>query len=335
MEFKEETFLVPGNQNRERLDTYLAEKLSQSSRSQIQKLIKSGLVTVNGRAAKANHLIRPSEVLVVRIPRSESPDILPESIPLDIVFEDPSLIVVNKPPGMVVHPAYGHQTGTLVHALLAHCGTLSGINDPARPGIVHRLDMDTSGLLVAAKNDHVHRQLAVQFHEKSVQREYIALVWGTVRPRHGTIETYLSRSVSDRRKIAVSGQGKKAVTHYRVMESFHLFSLLSLRLGTGRTHQIRVHLDHIGHPVFGDQTYGGRGRKLGGLNRTETALAIEWLESMPRQALHARTLGFIHPETGEALLFESELPKDMSGLLERVRSAEALFKQGSHQRGAT
>jgi 23S rRNA pseudouridine1911/1915/1917 synthase len=237
------------------------------------------------------------------------------------------LIIVNKPPGMVVHPAYGHQTGTLVHALLAHCGFLSGVNDPSRPGIVHRLDMDTSGLLVAAKNDQVHRKLALQFHEKSVQREYIALVWGAVRPKQGTIETFLSRSVSDRRKIAVAGHGKKAVTHYRVIESFHLFSLLSLRLGTGRTHQIRVHLSYIGHPVFGDQTYGGRGRKLGGLNRAETALAVEWLEAMPRQALHARTLGFIHPETGEALSFESGLPPDMTVLLERIRQAEHLFKR--------
>ncbi|MBN1893157.1 RluA family pseudouridine synthase [bacterium] len=329
MEFREETFHVSGNQTRERLDTYLAEKLTQSSRSQIQKLIKSGLVTVNGRAVRANHLVRPLEAVAVRIPRNETPDVLPESIPLDVVFEDSFLIVVNKPPGMVVHPAYGHQTGTLVNALLAHCGDLSGINDPVRPGIVHRLDMDTSGLLVAAKNDRVHRQLALQFHEKSVQREYIALVWGALRPRQGTIETYLSRSLSDRRKITVSGRGKMAVTHYRVLESFHLFSLLSLRLGTGRTHQIRVHLSHLGHPVFGDQTYGGRGRRLGGLNRAETALAVEWLEALPRQALHARTLGFVHPETGETLLFESDLPPDMAGLLDRIRKAETLFSRGS------
>jgi 23S rRNA pseudouridine1911/1915/1917 synthase len=260
-------------------------------------------------------------LIAVTIPKPTPPKIEAEDIPLEIVHEDDFLMVVNKKAGMVVHPAFGHSAGTLVHALLGHSNRLSTINEPSRPGIVHRLDKDTSGLLVVAKDDETHRHLADQFSCKSIVRLYVAVVWGRVKNRSGTVNTLLARSVKDRRKIRVAADGKKAVTHFKVVERLPLTSLLHLRLGTGRTHQIRVHLAHLGHPVLGDQTYGGRGRQLGGLNQSKVALTVDLLQVMPRQALHARSLGFVHPHTGESMLFESELPDDLQQLLERLRAA--------------
>jgi 23S rRNA pseudouridine1911/1915/1917 synthase len=312
---------VPAHKGKERIDTFLTRELSQVSRSQIQKLIKEGFVTVNGKKIKANHLIHSAERISVFIPRSRPPEVTPENIPLDIVYEDDYIIVVNKRAGMVVHPAFGHYSGTLVNALLGHCTHLSSLNEPYRPGIVHRIDKDTSGLLVVAKVDRIHRDLAIQFSEKSVTRCYAAVVWGWFQRRSGTVETLLARSVRDRRKVKVAPVGKHAVTHYEVVEKYPMTSLLQLRLGTGRTHQIRVHLAHIDHPVFGDHTYSGRGGQLGGLNRAEKALAVELLKMMPRQALHAKTLGFIHPVTEQRLLFDSELPDDMEQLIDRLQEA--------------
>jgi 23S rRNA pseudouridine1911/1915/1917 synthase len=217
---------------------------------------------------------------------------------------------------MVVHPAYGHARGTLVNALLGRGQPLSRENKPERPGIVHRLDKDTSGLLVVAKDNAVHRDLARQFGEKSARREYIALVWGRPRPASGTIVTNLSRHPKDRKRMAVAGTGKKAVTRFRVEKRYDFLSLLSLRLETGRTHQIRVHLAYIGHPVFGDPVYGGRTRPLSDLNRSQVALAVDLLNRLPRQALHAKTLGFTHPVTGNPMSFDSSLPDDMRSVLE-------------------
>ncbi|MFH1943085.1 MAG: RluA family pseudouridine synthase [bacterium] len=313
--------LVSENKEKERLDTFLSREISRVSRSQIQKFIRDGFVKVNGKEAKANHRVLPFEKIELVIPKPAPLDIIPEDIPLDMLYEDDFLLVVNKPAGMVVHPAFGHYSGTLVHALAAHCSNLSCVNEPYRPGIVHRIDKDTSGVLVVAKDDWVHRELADQFFKKTVIRSYAAVVWGEFNKRSGTIETLLARSVKDRRKIRVTAEGKDAVTHFEVVERLPLTSLIRLRLETGRTHQIRVHLAHIGHPVFGDPTYGGRGRQLGGLNQSQTALAVELLNMMQRQALHAKTLGFIHPKTKKELCFETELPEDMSDLLKRLREA--------------
>jgi 23S rRNA pseudouridine1911/1915/1917 synthase len=311
LEERQASFIVPARKTRERIDLYLARELPDTSRSQIQKWIKGGLVTVNGEAVKVNHAVHPLEAILVRIPKPPPSDIEPESIPLHIIYEDDHLLVIDKPAGMVVHPAYGHARGTLVNALLGRGSSLSGENQPDRPGIVHRLDKDTSGLLVVAKNDVVHRGLAAQFSDKTIWREYSALVWGCLHSQKGTIDRGLARNPRDRKKIAVSESGKKAVTHFSVNKRYAFLTLLTLKLETGRTHQIRVHLAHVGHPVFGDPTYGGRSRHLNGLPRLQAVLAGDLLNLMHRQALHAKTLAFIHPVTKKTLRFDSDIPEDM------------------------
>ena len=317
--------MVPRHKNKERLDAFLVRELPQVSRSKIQKLIKEEAVTVDKKAVKANHVVQPEEIIDVFIPKPPQKEIIPEKIPLHIVYEDEFLIVVNKKAGMVVHPAFGHSQGTLVNALLGYNTSLSDINSIQRPGIVHRLDKDTSGLLVVAKNDFIHQELARQFKEKSVGRIYEAVVWGNLKKNSGTVTTQLARNKKDRKKISVSEEGKNAVTHFSVLETFPFASLLKLKLETGRTHQIRVHLSHLGHPVFGDHTYGGRGRQLGGLNRERIIIAKELLTMMTRQALHARTLEFKHPETHKIMQFDSQLPDDMQALIGRLREIKEDF----------
>jgi len=311
--------VVPPQKKRERLDTFLTRELPDISRSKIQRLIRNGAVTVDGQKVKPNHLVKPDERIRIELPKPTPVELIPEPIPLDIIYEDGYLLVVNKPAGMVVHPACGHPRGTLVNALLGHAKTLSPSSDPYRPGIVHRLDKDTSGLLVVAKNEKVHQILSKQFEQKMAHREYIALVWGKFAKLSGTIETYLARSKRDRKKIAVSEEGKLAITHYRVRETFDFLSLLDITLGTGRTHQIRAHMAYLGHPVFGDPEYGGRTRGLTGLNRSQTVFAIALLEIMPRQALHAKILEFIHPVTQERMRFDSPIPQDFQSVLDRLR----------------
>lgn len=311
-------FVIPPQKSKERLDAFLAREMPQSSRSQVQKLIKEGFVTVNDKTVKPRHIVSPHEEIVVRVPKSKPPDIQPEDIPLNVVFEDNHLLVINKPAGMVVHPAYGHSSGTLVNALLSHSNELSEVNDITRPGIVHRLDKDTSGLLVIAKNDVVHRDLATQFAEKTVDRIYHAFVWHKLKNTSGTVSTHIARSLRDRKIMAVSKMGKHAVTHYETLEAFPFVTYIQLKLETGRTHQIRMHMSHIGHPVFGDQTYGGVGRQLGGISQYDIGWITEALEHLNRQALHAKTLGFVHPITKEKLHFQSELPDDMQWLLNRL-----------------
>ena len=274
---------------------------------------------MDGQQAKPKQSVQPNQTIHITRTKPAPIEAQPESIPLDIVYEDDTLLIINKPAGMVVHPAYGNRTGTLVNALLGYNKDLSDFHDDLdRPGIVHRLDKDTSGLLVVAKDETVHGELAKQFKDKSVHREYVAVVWGSFSKNKGTVDAPLARSIRDRRKITVNETGKRAVTHFEVLRKFPIVTLLKLQLETGRTHQIRVHLAHEGHPVFGDQTYGGRTRQLGGLNRSQTAEVQDWLEMMPRQALHARTLGFIHPNTGKTLHFDSEVPEDMQKLIERI-----------------
>lgn len=283
----------------ERVDKFLSRQLSDVSRSQIQQWIKTGHVTVNGASVKASYRLAVEDEVELVVPPLMRLQIAPEPIPLDIVYEDGDLLVVNKPRGMVVHPAPGHFTGTLVNALLHHCRDLSGINGVLRPGIVHRIDKDTSGLLVVAKHDRAHESLARQLAEHAVRREYLALVHGNIPVDRGTVDAPIGRDPANRQRMAVVAKGgKTAVTHFVVERRLGAYTLLRLRLETGRTHQIRVHMKYIGHPLVGDPKYGPR--------RT---LPING------QALHAAVLGFVHPRTGEHLLFEAPLPADMQALL--------------------
>ncbi len=314
---------VPPRQTPERLDLYLAHHIGNATRSKIQQAIHAGLVLVNGTIVKASYKVSGGERIDITIPKPPPPDVLPEDIPVEILYEDEHLLVVNKPAGMVTHPAYGHYSGTLVNALLFHCGAaLSTLNEVTRPGIVHRLDKDTSGLMVVAKDDTTHAHLADQFSRRSIEREYQAFVWGTFGGRNartGTIDAALGRSASDRKKIAVREEGKRAVTTYEVLEEYRFLTLLRLKLMTGRTHQIRVHLHHIGHPVFGDPTYGGRRIHGGTAGPGDKEFVHALLQQMPRQALHAKILGFVHPVTGKRMKFDSNLPDDMLTLQRLVR----------------
>ena len=272
--------------NGTRLDSYLAEQLEGISRSYLQKLIGDQLILVNQKAVKANYKIKTGDQLLVQIPEAAPIDIQPEPMDLDIVYEDSDLLIVNKPVGLVVHPAHGHYSGTLVNGLLAHCTDLSGINGKMRPGIVHRIDKDTSGLLMIAKNDLAHQHLAEQLKEHSIKRAYYALVQGVISEPAGLVDAPIGRHEADRKKMAVTFKNsKEARTHYYVKERFARTTFIECRLETGRTHQIRVHMAYLGHPLVGDPRYGTRNNNL----------------DLPGQALHAYALGFVHPRTGEEL----------------------------------
>jgi len=310
---------ITAGQARVRLDRYLTAALPQISRHKVQELLEAGLVTVDDQVPKKSHRVTPGETIAVYFRDQPPQDIRPEAIPLDIAYEDEHLVVVNKPAGMVVHPAHGHFEGTLVNALLHHLGR-DETGPTIRPGIVHRLDKGTSGLLVVAKNDVIHRHLTEQFSRRSVEREYDALVWGRFHENEGTVEAPLGRHPGDRKRFSVVRGGKGALTRYVVRETFEALSLLTLRLGTGRTHQIRVHLSYIHHPVFGDPDYGGRTKRLGGLPGARRQLLEKLLEVMEHPALHAKTLGFIHPVLERPMAFEAGLPDDFSKALEILRS---------------
>ena len=283
-------------------------------------LIDRGLVRVNGEAARASRRVREGDLVEVTRPRREAQALAPEPIPLHVVHEDAHLAVVAKPAGMVVHPAVGHRTGTLVHALLHRYATLSGANGPERAGIVHRLDKGTSGLLLVARTEEAHRDLARQLEAREIRRVYRALVWGRLRHLEGRIEAPLARSVRDRKKFAVVPKGGRfAATRYRVVRSYEWLTELLLTLETGRTHQIRVHLAHLGHPVFGDPEYGGRTGPLQRLPAAARARTALLLADLDHQALHAETLGFVHPATGERLEFTQPPPPDFAAVLEALR----------------
>lgn len=313
--------IVPSGKKRERLDVFLTHHVENATRTKVQAAIKAGCVLVNGQAERASYAVLPDDVIHVTLPESPAPDVTAEDIPLTIIYEDAQLLVVNKPAGMVTHPAYGNYTGTLVNALLHHSASLSAVNDRTRPGIVHRLDKDTSGLLVVAKTDAAHAHLARQFARRTIRREYQAIVWGAFPVEKGIIEANLGRSKSDRKKMAVVEDGKVAVTEYTVVERFAWLSLIRLKLQTGRTHQIRVHLAHVGHPVFGDPTYNGRRILFGPGTPRQKAEVQRMLDILTRQALHARTIGFKHPSTGEDMSFECPLPEDMTAVLGLLREA--------------
>ena len=298
-------FSVDGSENGIRIDRYLSEKNAELSRSYLQKLLKEQGITVNGREVKANYTVQAGDEIRISLPDLSEPDILPEDIPLDILYEDEDVMVVNKPKGMVVHPSAGHTSGTLVNAILFHCqGNLSGINGVMRPGIVHRIDKDTTGALLICKNDVAHRDLAEQLKEHSIKRRYRAIVSGNLKDDEGTVEGPIGRHPVDRKKMAINYKnGKEAITHYKVLERFGNATYIECRLETGRTHQIRVHMTSIGHPLLGDEVYGS------GKNPYH----------LQGQALHAMVLGFVHPRTGEYLEFTAPLPEYFTNLLEKLR----------------
>ena len=312
------TLTVAPSQAGLRLDRWLAESLPELSRSRLQALIDQGALRLGEAVVDtASRKVKADEIFELVVPPPEPATPQAQDIALDIVYEDEDLIVIDKPAGVVVHPAPGSPDSTLVNALLHHCaGSLSGIGGVKRPGIVHRIDKDTSGLLVVAKNDRAHHGLATQFAEHSIERVYNALVWGVPLPRHGQIEGAIGRNPSDRKKMAiVSGGGKPALTYFRVMDVFgEHAALVECRLATGRTHQIRVHMTSIGHPLVGDQLYG-KGRAKG--RAPEPAKSL--LTAFPRQALHARTLGFDHPLSRKKMLFESKIPKDFNELINSLK----------------
>ena len=309
------TFTVTGDQASARVDVFLAEKLAPLTRSQARTLFEKGLVTVDGAPAKASHRLRAGEVVVARVPappegREGGPE--PEDLPLDILYEDKDIIVVNKPAGMAVHPGAGRRSGTLVGALLHHTGELSGIGAPDRPGIVHRLDKDTTGSLVVAKNDDAHRDLARQFKAHSTRRRYVALVWGDLSCDEGTIDLAIGRDASDRKKISTRARRKRrAVTRYRVLRRYPHLTLVELRPETGRTHQLRVHLASTGHPVACDPVYCKRK-----IPPAMDKAVADMLKSIKHQLLHAMDLGFIHPSTGEPVEFTAGMPPDMQRLID-------------------
>lgn len=305
----ETTFLVEEEYEGERLDKYLSAVMEDLSRSYIQKLWKQNAVTLNGKAVKASTRLAAGDVVWLQIPEATVPEILPEKMDLDIVYEDSDVILVNKPKGMVVHPAPGHYTGTLVNGLMEHCTDLSGINGSLRPGIVHRIDMDTTGILIACKNDRAHNCIAAQLKEHSITREYRALVYGNIKEDSGTVDKPIGRNPSDRKKMAIVPDGRHAVTHYRVLERFGDCTWIACRLETGRTHQIRVHMTSIGHPLVGDQVYGPASGKLAGIG----------VAGLQGQCLHAGLLGFVHPSTGAYMEFEAPLPVYLENMLEKLR----------------
>lgn len=315
---------VPKGQHTEmRLDKYITSFVQNASRSKVQKAIKEGYVRVNGKPEKSSYIMQPDDVIEISLPKPPPPVAKPEKMDLEIVYEDDDLLIVNKDPDMVVHPAYGNWEGTLVNGLLYHTNqNLSAADqETLRPGIVHRLDKDTSGLLVVAKNDEVHSLLSKQFAKKDVDRTYWAIVWGKP-PREGTIKGNIGRSPQDRRIMTVlsEGKGKPAVTHFKVLEYYDYLALLQINLETGRTHQIRVHMQHEGYYVFGDTTYGGDSVRYGQNTGSRKAMFQNMFKILPRQALHAKTLGFYHPGKKKYMEFDSNLPRDFSTVLDTLRN---------------
>ncbi|MBQ7583969.1 MAG: RluA family pseudouridine synthase [Lachnospiraceae bacterium] len=286
-----------------RLDKGISEYYEDISRSRIAALIKEGGVTVNGSRMKPSYMLEDGDEVSFALPDSELPDIVPEDIPLDILYEDEAVLVVNKPKGMVVHPAAGHYTGTLVNALMFHCKDLSGINGVLRPGIVHRIDKDTTGSLIVCKSDAAHRDIARQLEVHSIDRKYRAVVWGRFNEEEGSVELPIGRDRRDRKKMAVDPAGKRAVTHYRVLESFRDLSYIECVLETGRTHQIRVHLTHIGHPILGDEVYGARKGKVKTYGQT----------------LHAYFIGFDSPASGGHIEVTAPIPEYFEDILGKIR----------------
>lgn len=318
-------FIADKGQTLLRVDKFLVARMEKSSRNRIQQAAEAGCILVNGKAVKSNYRVKPLDVvsIVMDRPRYEL-EIIAENIPLEIVYEDEHLLVVNKPAGLVVHPGHGNYHGTLVNALAYHFKDNPDydVNDP-RMGLVHRIDKDTSGLLVVAKTPNAKTSLGKQFFDKTTKREYVAVVWGVPSPEIGRIEGHIGRSLKDRLQMAVfpdGDYGKHAVTHYEVLESLGYVSVVKCRLETGRTHQIRVHMKHIGHPLLADARYGGDEILRGTTSAKYRQFVNNCFALCPRQALHARTLGFVHPETGEEMFFSAPVPDDMTAMIDKWRN---------------
>ena len=319
------TFTVDKGQQPLRIDVFLTNKITNATRNKVQQAAEAGMITVNGRAVKQNYKVKPLDTVVVLMPHPKaSYDLTPENIPLDILFEDDDLIIVNKPAGMVVHPGSGNYSGTLVNALSYHFQQLPQMSgNENRPGLVHRIDKNTSGLLVVAKTELAMTVLAKQFFHHTIDRKYIALVWGTFNQHEGTIYGHIGRHKRYRMMMDVypdGDEGKEAITHYRVLETFNYTSLLECKLETGRTHQIRAHMKFIGHPIFNDDTYGGDRIVKGTIYSRYKQFVENCFELIPRHALHAASLGFEHPRSGKRYLFEIPLPEDFNQAVMKWRA---------------
>ena len=322
--FEHYRFQADPGQSLLRIDRFLSDRLENSSRTRIQNAANAGNILVNNNTVKPNYKIKPGDIVQVVLPTPPREiELIPENIPLNIVYEDDDVLVVNKEPGMVVHPAYGNYTGTLVNALMWHFRDLPLFNTgESRPGLVHRLDKNTSGILVIAKNEYALNKLSKQFYDRTTDRRYNALIWGIPDPLEGTITGNVGRSIKDRKIMQVfkdDTEGKNAITHYKVLEDLGYISLIECKLETGRTHQIRVHFSHIKHPLFNDEEYGGN-QILKGTTFTKYQQFIKnCFKILPRQALHAKSLAFDHPVTGKRLTFDSDLPDDMVQVIEKWR----------------
>jgi len=320
--FEHHRIVADAGQELLRLDKFLMDRLPNVTRNKLQAGIKDGFVKVNDLAVKPNYKVHPGDVVVVELPDPpRDTEVIPEDIPLNIVFEDDDLLIVNKEAGMVVHPAYQNWSGTLVNALSWHFQNLPTMpNNDGRPGLVHRIDKDTSGLLVIAKSEHAMTNLAKQFFDHSINRTYYALVWGEPEQETGTIDVNLGRSLKDRRITAAFPEGdfgRRAVTHYQVLKNLRYVSLIKCNLETGRTHQIRAHMKYLGHPLFNDATYGGDRIQKGTTFTKYKQFVDNCFKILPRQALHAKSLGFVHPRTKESVFFESDLPVEFQSLIEK------------------
>lgn len=323
--YEHHAFTVDKGQSPLRIDKYLMNRIENATRNKIQDGAKNGSIFVNGVPVKSNYKVKPFDVIKVLFAHPPYENLLVgENIPLDVVYEDDTLLVVNKPAGMVVHPGHGNYSGTLINALIFRFDNLPN-NSSDRPGLVHRIDKDTSGLLVIAKTEQAMAHLSLQFAEKTSEREYVALVWGNVENEEGTVEGNIGRHPKNRLQNTVyfgddEDKGKPAITHYKVLERLGYVTLVSCKLETGRTHQIRVHMKHMGHTLFNDERYGGE-KILKGTTFTKYKQFVDnCFKILPRQALHAKTLGFIHPKTGEFMRFESEIPEDMKHCIDKWRS---------------
>lgn len=313
---------VDAGQKPLRIDKFLVNRIENASRNKIQSAADADNILVNQKPVKSNYKVKPNDIIsIVMAYPPRDIELIPENIPLNIVYEDDHIVIVNKEPGMVVHPSYGHYSGTLVHAMMYHLKDLPLFNSgDMRPGLVHRIDKNTSGLLVMAKTEQALNKLAKQFFDKTTERKYYALVWGTFEEKNGTITGHIGRNIKNRKVMQVfpdGSQGKHAVTHYKVLEELGYITLVECKLETGRTHQIRVHFQHMGHPLFNDFEYGGD-QILKGTTFTKYKQFVQnCFNILPRQALHAKTLGFTHPATGEFMRFSSELPEDMAQVIEK------------------
>lgn len=323
--FEHFRFVVDGGQSMLRIDKYLTSRMEKTSRTRIQNAANAGNILVNNVSVKPNYKVKPGDIVQIVLPAPPREiELIPENIPINIVYEDDDVLVVNKKPGMVVHPAYGNYTGTLVNALMYHFRDLPLFSTgELRPGLVHRIDKNTSGILVVAKNEMALNRLSRQFFERTTDRRYQALVWGVPDPPEGTITGHVGRNIRDRKIMQVfedGSDGKPAITHYKILENFNYVSLVECKLETGRTHQIRVHFSHIKHPLFNDEEYGGEKILRGTTFSKYQQFIRNCFTILPRQALHAKSLSFDHPVTGKRLSFDSELPDDMKKVIEKWRN---------------